>query len=46
MVILYNHQPQLPPEPFIRIGLGILVAPSVVAVLLTFRYIHSLGNQA
>ena len=45
MLIVYNNQQQLPVEHFIKLSLAVLIAPSVVAVLLTFRFIHSLGNK-
>jgi uncharacterized membrane protein len=45
MLILYNLQQQLPPAYFIKLSLAVLIAPSLVAVILTFRYIHSLSNK-
>jgi uncharacterized membrane protein len=45
MLILYNHQQQFPPVQFIKLSLAILITPSIIAVLLTFRHIHSLSNK-
>ena len=46
MLILYNHPQVFSQEHFIKLSIAALVAPSVVAVLLTFRHIHSFSNKA
>jgi hypothetical protein len=46
MLILYNHQQDFSLEHFIKLSIATLVAPSVVAVLLTFSHIHSHSNKS
>ena len=46
MIILYNYQQQFTLEYFIKLSIATLVAPPIVAVLFTFRHIHSFSNKA
>jgi uncharacterized membrane protein len=46
MLILYNYSQDFPQKHFIKLSLVALAAPSIIAVLLTFRHIRSLSNKA
>ena len=43
--LLYIYQ-DLPPEYFIKAGLFCLIAPPLIVIILTLRYLRSLNNRS
>lgn len=45
MLIIYQHPPSLPQEYLIKLSLAVLLAPLIIAVVLTFVHIHTLDKK-